>query len=440
MKRTRDAIVELDKRYVWHPFTAMGRYRASTDPIVAVRAEGSRIFDANGRSYLDANSSWWSALLGHRHPRIVEALRRQTEELCHVSLAGVTHETAAVLAEQLVALAPSGLEHVFYSDDGSTAVEVAMKLAVECFALEGRPEKRGFVSLGGAFHGETLGASSLGGVELFRRAFGGQVLDLVSVPRGDGGPERAFAALSELVSTNASRLAAVVIEPMLQGASGMRCHAPELLREARRVTREHDVLLVFDEVFTGYGRTGPMWAAEHAGVSPDLMCVAKGFTAGTLPMAATLIAPRVFDAFLRDPEYAFYYGHTFAGNPLGARVALEVLAVYREERILEQAVNKAARIRETFARLAELPGVSAPRSLGMMGAVDLGGDGYLGQAGWRVYDAALRRGAYLRPLGSTVYVTPPLNIPEPDLEELLAIVEDSVKAVVERSDMVTAAP
>lgn len=440
MKRSREAIVELDKRYVWHPFTAMGRYRESTDPIVAVRAEGARIFDANGRSYLDANSSWWCALLGHGHPRIVEALRRQAGELCHVSLAGVTHEPAAVLAEELVRVAPSGLEHVFYSDDGSTAIEAAMKLAVQCFAQEGRPEKRGFLSLGGAFHGETLGASSLGGVELFRRAFGGQVLDLVSVPRGEDGPERAFAALSELVSTNAARLAAVVIEPMLQGASGMRCHAPELLREARRVTREHDVLLVFDEVFTGYGRTGPMWAAEHAGVSPDLLCLAKGFTAGTLPMAATLAVPRVFDAFLGDPARAFYYGHTFTGNPLGARVALEVLAVYREERILERAVKKAARIRETFTRLGELPGVSAPRALGMMGAVDLGAGDYLSQIGWHVYNEALRRGAYLRPLGSTVYVAPPLNIPDDDLEELLAIVEASIKTVLDRSDMVTSAP
>lgn len=440
MKRTRDQIVELDKRYVWHPFTAMGRYRASTDPIVAVRAEGARIFDANGRSYLDANSSWWCALLGHGHPRIVDALRRQAGELCHVSLAGVTHEAAATLAAELAGVAPRGLEHVFYSDDGSTAVEVAMKLAVECFAREGRPEKRGFLSLGGAFHGETLGASSLGGIELFRRAFGGHVLDLVTVPRGDDGPERAFSALSELVAANAPRLAAVVIEPMLQGASGMLCHAPELLREARRVTREHDVLLVFDEVFTGYGRTGPMWASEHAGVSPDLSCVAKGFTAGTLPMAATLATPRIFDAFLGDPENAFFYGHTFAGNPLGARVALEVLAVYREERILEHAVPKAARIRETFARLGELPGVSRPRSLGMMGAVDLGADGYLGDAGWRVYDEALRRGAYLRPLGSTVYVAPPLNIPDDDLEELLSIVEVSVKSVLAQSDKVTAAP
>lgn len=437
MKRSRSEIVALDKRYVWHPFTAMGRYRDETDPIVAVRAEGARIFDANGRSYLDANSSWYCATLGHGHPRIVDALRRQSEGLCHVSLAGVTHEAAALLAEELVRAVPSGLEHVFYSDNGSTAVEVAMKLSAEYFARDGRPEKRGFLALGGAFHGETLGASSLGGIALFRRAFGGQVLDVVTVPRGDEGPERAFAALAELVEKNAAHLAGVVIEPMLQGATGMRCHAPELLRTARELTRAHDVLLVFDEVFTGYGRTGPMWGADHAGVAPDLMCVAKGFTAGTLPMAATLTSPRVFDAFLGEPERAFFYGHTFTGNPLGARVALEVLSVYRDERILERAQPKAARIREAFARLGELPGASGARSLGMMGAVDLGTEGYLGQAGWRVYEEALQRGAYLRPLGSTVYVTPPLNIPDADLEELLAIVEASVTGVLSSSDRVS---
>jgi adenosylmethionine-8-amino-7-oxononanoate aminotransferase len=254
-----------------------------------------------------------------------------------------------------------------------------MKLAAEYFAHHGRPEKRSFLGLGGAFHGETLGASSLGGIELFRRAFGGQVLDVVTVPRGDEGPDRAFAALAEFVEKNTAHLAGVVIEPMLQGATGMRCHAPELLRTARELTRAHDVLLVFDEVFTGYGRTGPMWAADHAGVAPDLMCTAKGFTAGTLPMAATLASPRVFDAFLGDPERAFFYGHTFAGNPLGARVALEVLAVYRDELVIERAQPKAARIRETFARLGELPGASGARSLGMMGGVDLGTEGYLGR-------------------------------------------------------------
>jgi adenosylmethionine-8-amino-7-oxononanoate aminotransferase len=209
----------------------------------------------------------------------------------------------------------------------------------------------------------------------------------------------------------------------------MRFYDPEYLRRARALCDERDVLLVFDEVLSGYGRTGPMWAAEHAGVAPDLLCLGKGFTGGVLPMAATLATARVFSAFLGDPSRAFFHGHTFCGNPLGARVALEVLAVYREERILERAVPKARRIAEAFRSFASLPGVATTRSLGMMGALELGGSGYLDDVGPRLFEEARRRGAYLRPLGSTVYVTPALNVPDADLDELLGIVEETVKAV-----------
>jgi adenosylmethionine-8-amino-7-oxononanoate aminotransferase len=210
----------------------------------------------------------------------------------------------------------------------------------------------------------------------------------------------------------------------------MRPYDAELLRSARVVTRRHGIPLILDEVFTGYGRTGPMWACEHAGITPDVLCVAKGFTAGMLPMAATLTTHEIFAAFLGDPSRAFLHGHTFCGNPLGARLAREVLAVYDDEHVIERARPKADAIRRAFAALGELPGVENARSLGMVGALDLGQGGYLGEGGWRVYDEALRRGAYLRPLGSTVYVAPAINIPDADLEELLAIVEASVRAVV----------
>jgi adenosylmethionine-8-amino-7-oxononanoate aminotransferase len=423
-------IVELDKRHVWHPYTPMQRYVEETNPLVVVRAEGSRFYDASGRSYLDANASWWCASLGHGHPRLVAALREQAGALCHVPLAGIAHEQAALLAAELVRAAPAGLEHVFYSDDGSTAVEAALKLALQYAAQTGRPRRRRFVALDGAFHGETLGASLVGGIELFRRGFGGATLDCLRVPAGASGHARTFSALAELVSDRESEIAGVVLEPMLQGAAGMRPYAAELLRSARDVTRRHDIPLIFDEVFTGYGRTGPMWASEHAGVVPDVLCIAKGFTAGMLPMAATLATHEMFAAFLGDPSRAFLHGHTFCGNPLGARLAREVLAVYEDERILERARPKAEAIRRTFLALGELPGVENARSLGMVGALDLGSGGYLGEGGWRVYDEALRRGAYLRPLGSTVYVAPALNIPDAELEELLAIVEASVRAVV----------
>lgn len=426
----RSRIVALDKQRIWHPYTPMQRYLQDVEPLVVARAEGARFHDLDGRSFLDGNSSWWTAVLGHRHPRLVAALARQAETLCHVPLAGIVHEPAAQLAEQLCAIAPRGLERVFYSDDGSTAVEVAMKLALQYWAQNGRPARRRFVALDGAFHGETLGATALGGVQVFRRPFASVLLDCIHVPSAADGYQRAFSALEQIVESQADELAAVVLEPVVQGAAGMRIYDARFVEAARELTRRHDVFLVLDEVFTGYGRTGPFWAAEHAGVCPDLLCAAKGLSGGMLPMGATLLTERVFDGFLGGAERAFYYGHTYCGNPLGAAVALEVLAIYREEQVLERARPKAERIARAFAALAGLPAVRSVRSLGMIGALELdSADGYLAEAGWRVYQAALERGAYLRPLGNVVYVAPPLNIPDADLDQLLEIVAESVRAV-----------
>jgi adenosylmethionine-8-amino-7-oxononanoate aminotransferase len=428
----RERIVSLDKRRVWHPYAAMDEYRAS-DPIVVARAKGARLFDLDGRSYLDANSSWWVANLGHDHPRLVAALRAQAEANCHSALAGMTHAPAAELAEALCRVAPAGLEHVFYSDDGSTAVEVALKLALQYWAQNGRPGRRRFVALEDAFHGETLGATALGGVELFRRPFAGALADCrhLPSPAGPAGVAGALEALVKVLDAEADSIAALVVEPVVQGAAGMRMYDPEFLRGARSLCDAHDVFLVCDEVFTGYGRTGPMWACEHAGIAPDVLCTGKGFCGGMLPMAATLATERIFAGFLGSRERAFHYGHSFCGNPLGAAVALEVLRVYAEEAILERAQPKAERIERAFAAMASLPGVASVRSLGMVGALDLAGDaGYLARSGWRVFEEARRRGAYLRPLGSVVYVTPPINIDDAGLDLLLGIVRESVEAVV----------
>jgi len=369
----------------------------------------------------------------------VRALAAQSERLCHTSLAGLTHEPAARLAEALVAVAPRGpagaerLARVFFSDNGSTAVEVALKLCLQYWGQNGRPERTRFVALDGAYHGDTIGTTSLGGVELFRKPFASVVFDCLRVPSASDGYERAFAALEELVRRDADRIAAVVLEPMVQGASGMRTYAPEFLRAARRLTSEHDVFLIADEVFSGYGRTGPMWAVDHAVVVPDVLCTVKGFTAGMLPMAATLISERIFRGFFGSSERTFFYGHTFAGNPLGAALALEVLAVYADEQVLQRIPAKAARIRAVFDELGALPGVRTTRTLGMIGALEIDGQrGYLEGSGWRVYEQALARGAYLRPLGNVVYVAPPLHTPDAELDELLGILSESVRFVLRR--------
>jgi adenosylmethionine-8-amino-7-oxononanoate aminotransferase len=358
-------------------------------------------------------------------------------ELAHCAMAGIAHEPGARLADALCTSAPPGLTRAFFTDDGSTAIEVAVKIAVQFWRQTHTAEtkKTRFVALDGAFHGDSIGAASLGGVEVFRRPFGAILFDCVAVPfPGDTGYARAFDALAKVVREEADSIAAVVVEPVVQASSGMRIYDPRYLTELRALTTKHDVLLIVDEVFTGYGRTGPMWACEDAGIQPDLLCLGKAMSP-FLPMGATLATDRVQDAFRGAKDRALMYGHTLCGNPLGAALALEVLDVYREERVLEKARPKAERIAQAFRAFDGRRGVVRTRSRGMIGAVDLadpsgGHGGYLGTLGWRVYDEARARGAYLRPLGDTVYVTPPLTIPDEDLDTLLGIVEESVSAVL----------
>jgi adenosylmethionine-8-amino-7-oxononanoate aminotransferase len=438
----RGVIVGLDKGHVWHPYTAMEAYIAGTDPLVVVRAEGPYFHDANGQRYLDANGSWWVSTLGHRHPRLVRALTEQAGSFPHVSLAGVTHAPAALLASELVALAPGAdradvppaerLSRVFYSDNGSTAVEVAIKMAAQYWAQNGRAGRSRFITLSGAFHGETVGATSVGGVPLFREIFGPLLFDVVHVPSPaeEGGWERAFDAVKAALKKDPDGIAGVIIEPVLQGAAGMQLYSPDFVRAVREATRAVDTFLIADEVFTGLGRTGARFAVDLAGVVPDFLCLAKALSGGLMPFAATLASERVFSGFLGGPERALYYGHSYCGNPLGAAVAREVLAVYRDEDVLGQVARKAPRIRAAFERMAAtVPGVVRPRAVGMVGAVDLGGGGYLARGGWRVYEAAKRRGLYLRPLGDTVYIAPALNIPDAALDELLSGVEESLREV-----------
>lgn len=438
----RADIVGLDKAHVWHPYTAMEAYIAETDPLVVVRSEGAYLHDADGTRYLDANGSWWVSTLGHRHPRLMRALAEQAAALPHVSLAGITHEPAALLASELAAIAPGSdrpglpaserLSRVFYSDNGSTAVEVAIKMAAQYWAQNGQPRRTRFITLSGAFHGETMGATSVGGVPLFREVFGPLLFDVVHVPSPaeEGGWARAFEQVQSTLRAHPEEIAGVILEPVQQGAAGMVMYSPDFVRAVREATREVDTFLIADEVFTGLGRTGARFAVDLAGVVPDMLCLAKALSGGILPFGATLASERVFSGFLGASSRALYYGHSYCGNPLGAAIAREVLAVYRDEDVMGQVARKAPRVKAAFERMAAtIPGLVRPRAVGMVGAVDLGGGGYLARGGWRVYEAARRRGLYLRPMGDTVYIAPALTISDEALEELLSGVEAALQEV-----------
>lgn len=398
------------RRHVWPPYTSPERFETH-DPLVIVEAEGAWLVDADGRRYLDGISSWWTCTLGHGHPRLRRALTEQAARLCHVSAGGGVAPVTAQLAEELCAAAPAGLERVHFSDDGSTAVEVACKIAFQYWQQNGHPERRRFLALTSAYHGDTLGAVSLAGRGAFFDVFGPLMFEVGRV--------------EEIDQIRTDDLAAIVVEPLIQGAAGMQMCSEALLQRLRDL----DTLLIADEVFTGYGRTGSMWACERAGITPDLLCTAKGFTAGVLPMAATLATARLYDGFRGGPGRALMHGHTFCGHPLGAAVAREVLAIYRDERVLDGIPVRAERIARGMARIAALPGVLRTRHLGMVGAADLGDGGYHGALGPRFYDAARRRGLYLRPLGDTVYTCPPLTIPLDELDLLLDGMHDAIAEV-----------
>ena len=425
-----DELIALDRAHLWRPYTSSNDHE--TRPLLVVdRAEGPWLITSDGRRVLDASGSWWCNNLGHGHPRLRDAITRQSERMMHCTLAAATHEPASRLAAELVAAAPDGLTRVFYSDNGSTAVEVALKIAFQYWQQNGHPKRKRFLALPGGYHGDTIGAMSAGDVDEFTAVFGPLLIDVQRPPDAvDHEWEPVFGQLLALLRDKPDEIAGVIIEPIVQGAAGMRMYPAALLAALQEETKRADTFLIADEVFTGFGRTGPMWACEHAGVTPDLLCTAKGLSGGVLPFAATLATDRIYDGFRGGKERALMHGHTFCGNPLGAAVAREVLAIYRDDDVLESAKPKAAKLATRIERMTEISGVTAPRSLGMCAAFDVGAPGYMGTVGWEISEAALELGAHLRPLGNTVYVVPPLNIEDADLDRLLDIVHESTERVL----------
>lgn len=393
-------LVSRDARVAWHPYTQHGLEREAL-PVVSAR--GAELVLEDGRVVIDAISSWWTVLHGHGEPRLVAALAEQAARLDHVLFAGCTHEPAVALAEELLALAPEGLARVFYSDDGSTAVEVALKIALQAHRHAGEGSRRVFVALEGAYHGDTFGAMSVGEREPFFAPFADLLFDVRHVPADADAIEQALDDLGP-------RAAGVILEPLVQGAAGMRMHAPDLVRSARAACDRRGLFLIADEVMTGFGRTGTLFACEQAGITPDLLCLAKGLTGGILPLAATLCTAALFERFVADDRArALFHGHSFTANPIGCAVARASLDLVRERDVPARLDAIGARI---HARLADHLGpraaaLSLRRTGGSVALDRPDPGGYLATPTLELRRRALEHGVLLRPLGNVLYALPP---------------------------------
>ena len=414
-----------DRRYLWHPFTQQRGWERE-EPLVVSEADGCWLFDDHGRRYIDGVSSLWCTIHGHRHPVLDLAVKDQLDRVAHSSMLGLTHGPAVELAKRLVEIAPQGLTRVFYSDSGSTAVEIALKIAFQYWQQQGGKHARRtrFVSLREAYHGDTIGSVSVGGIDLFHAAYRPLLFESPKAEPGD------TADMERVLAEHGNEVAAVIVEPLVQGAAGMLVHPPGYLRAVRELCDRHGTLLICDEVATGFGRTGRMFACEHEQVSPDLMCLAKGITGGYLPLAATLTTERVYEGFLGEHEEfrTFFHGHTYTGNPLACAAALANLRLFEQESTLERLEPKIGLLAELLEPIAALPAVAEVRQRGFMVGIELQGFPLEARMGHQVTLEARRRGAVIRPLGDVVVLMPPLAIETAELRQLVGIVADSIEA------------
>jgi adenosylmethionine-8-amino-7-oxononanoate aminotransferase len=437
----REELLKWDREIVWHAFTQMAQY----EPFVIERAHGCTLVDIDGREYLDGTSSMWCNLHGHRHPKLDAALREQLDRVAHVTNLGMSNPTTIELAKRLVEITPPGLEHVFFSDDGATAIEVAIKMSFQYWRQrpDPRPEKTVYVALGDAYHGDTMGGISVGGVDRFTSMFGPLLFDVIRVPMpdmyrlpadvlSDGALSHYLGTLEKVFAEHHERMAAMVIEPLVQCAAGMVTHPRGYLKGVRELCTKYHVHLIADEVAVGFGRTGKMFACEHERVTPDFLCLAKGSTGGYMPLAATLTTNDIWRAFLGTyaESKTFYHGHTYGGNPLGAAVALANLKIFEDEKTLDAIQPKIKRLSEHLERIATHPQVGDVRQCGLIAGVELVADtvkktpyAWQERRGWRVCESALKEGVWVRPLGNVVVILPPLAISLEELDRICAAVE-----------------
>lgn len=449
MDRLRD-LMDWDKQYVWHPFTQMQDY-AGMDPLVIERGEGCYLIDGKGNKFIDGVSSLWVLVHGHGKKELIDAIERQSKILCHSTLLGLANVPSILLAKKLVEITPQGLSKVFYSDNGSTSVEIALKMAYQYWQQIGERQRRRFISFTNAYHGDTIGSVSVGGIDLFHQVYGPLLFKTHKAPspycyrcplklKRESCGLACVEAFEKVVRRRHEETCAVIIEPLVQGAAGMIVQPPGWLSAVWRIAKEHNLLFIADEVATGFGRTGTMFACEQEQVVPDFLCVAKGITGGYLPLAATLTTEKVFNGFLgRFDEFrTFFHGHTYTGNPLACAVALENIDLFEKEKLILRIQERISELRKKLDVFTQLSHVGEVRQKGFMVGIELVESRKrkklyppAEKIGQKVVWEARRRGVVIRPLGDVIVLMPPLAIDQSTLNELVDVTFESIKAVTE---------
>lgn len=409
----------LDKKYLWHPFTQM-RDWVLNEQLIIERGKGSYLYDINGKKYLDGVSSLWVTVHGHQKKEIDRAIKKQLGKIAHSTLLGLGNVPSIKLAVELVKIAPKGLNKVFFSDNGSTAVEIALKIAYQY-----RGSKSKFLTLKNAYHGDTIGSVSVGGIDLFHQIYGSLIHKAIQVAPDTKEVEK-------VLKKHNREIAAMIVEPLIQGAAGMLLQPKGFLKAVRKLCTKYNVLLICDEVATGFGRTGKMFAAEHEKVSPDIMCLAKGLTGGYLPVAATLTTDKIYNAFLGpyESKKTFFHGHTYTGNPLGCAAALANLEIFKKEKTIQKLQPKIRFLQRELKKFYDIPIVKEVRQLGMMVGIELQGFEYKDRIGHKVILEARKRGLIIRPLDNVIVLMPPLSVSMEELDKILKITYSSISAAI----------
>lgn len=442
-----------DKEYIWHPFTQMQDWVAQPQLVIEA-AEGIHLIDDQGKSYYDGVSSLWVNIHGHRHPTMDQAIIDQLGKVAHTTMLGLINVPAAQLAEELMEIVPKGLRKLFYSDDGSTAVEIAIKMAYQYWQLQGKPKKQKFITLANAYHGDTVGTVSVGGIDLFHRIFSALLFDTIQAPspccyhcKLASDPQLCamdcIGEVEKILAAGHEEIAAMIVEPLVQAAAGMLAQPPGYLKKLRQVTEKYNVLLLVDEVATGFGRTGKMFACDHEDISPDFMMVAKGITGGYLPLAATFMTDEIYNAFLGDAEKrTFFHGHSYTGNPLCCAAGLANLKIFREEKVLAGLESKVSAARIKLQSFTSLKHVGDVRQWGLMIGIELVADTAAKTpfpwelaVGAKVCKKAREHGLMIRPIGSVVVFMPPLISTVVQIQHMLDIIYISIKEVTEDGTM-----